>query len=88
MYENGYAFPEFKGIYVVRGYQPGDAQNQNIYLEEIVNKPLAIRWAEGDITHMEMGFGVNRFRELLPPQDKEIAELLAEVNSLSILETV
>lgn len=75
MKDNGYVFPNNEELYTVRGFQlkgNGGINRNNIYLEEIVNKPLTIHWlATGKTTDMEMGFGINRFKEVLPPMDIE-----------------
>lgn len=85
MYAAGYTFPELNAEYVVRGFQEGSSGN--ILLEEIVNETVRVRYTNTNETIItEMGFGDDRFRELLPPQTEELKQLMSEVNSMPLFE--
>ena len=74
MAQKGYVFPNKESIYIIRGFQPrivSSDDSHNIYLEEIVNPPIELMWRayQNKITNIEMGFGIDRFKEIQPPMD-------------------
>lgn len=70
----GCRFPVKKTIYTVRAFPTADS----IVLEEIVNPIIFGKLGRGGTGWAEPTFSVKRFKELMPPMEISVEEILKE----------